>query len=282
MKRTWSTMLTAVTLLAGLTLHGLVPMPAQDGEAGEFIRIEKAKLELLLDEVERVHAENNRLRRQAAEANLENAKLRRELEELQQFMADRREYGDDFARYQQVKEITLREDRRRQAEEARRERERQQEERRQGQTQRDEQRAGEERLAAYRRAGFHAVGFDVFLGKMGYAYHAAGSSGVGIDYEPGIGLFYQPVNAPRQIDFSRMKLSGAVVNASDEVRNIGVAIAFFDAQGNQVGSETVRIQNARPNVPYPFNAVIDMAATGPFVSSSQWVLYADPIAPAEE
>ena len=47
--------------------------------------------------------------------------------------------------------------------------------------------------------------------------------------------------------------------------------------GAQVGGEIVRINNARPDVPYPFTATLDMALNGPFDSSSTYVLYADPI-----
>mgnify|MGYP001999636056 CR=1 FL=1 len=46
--------------------------------------------------------------------------------------------------------------------------------------------------------------------------------------------------------------------------------AAFDA-----GAEIVEIQNARPNVPYPFTKKIDMALNRPFASHSTYVLYAD-------
>ena len=74
-----------------------------------------------------------------------------------------------------------------------------------------------------------------------------------------------------------MSISGSILNASSEVRNIGVAMTFFDNHGNQVGSEIVRIDNARPNVPYPFNAKLDMALDRAFSTSSTYVLYADPV-----
>lgn len=272
-KQTLALLLAAAPLTLGLAGSALT---LQDGEK-TTITVERAQIEALLDELERLRDANAELQRQIANLKLEHSQERRELQELRQFIEDRREFGDDFEQYRQVKEIAQREERRRQFEAMQRQREEEARQRQQQGGERDAQKAEEERLAAYRRAGFAPVGFDVFLGKMGYFYGTQGQSNVGIEYEPGIGLFYEPVNVPRRIDYSRMKLSGAVLNASNEVRNIGVAIAFFDAAGNQIGAETVQIQNARPNVPYPFTATLDMASGQAFASSSQWVLFADPV-----
>jgi hypothetical protein len=74
-----------------------------------------------------------------------------------------------------------------------------------------------------------------------------------------------------------MTISGSVLNAAPEARNIGVAITFFDESGNQVGSEIVQINNARPDVPYPFTSTVQMALCRAFSSSSTYVLYADPV-----
>ncbi len=259
-----------------LGMAGSTATLAQDGEKN-VITVERQQIEALLEELERLRDANAELQRQMANLKLEHARERRELEELRQFIADHREYGNDFEQYRQVKEVAQREERRRQYEAMQREREEAARQRAAQGGEREAQKAEEERLNAYRRAGFAPVGFDVFLGKMGYFYGPLGQSNVGIEYEPGIGLFYEPVNVPRRIDYSRMKLSGAVLNASNQVRNIGVAIAFFDANGNQIGAETVQIQNARPNVPYPFTATLDMASGQAFASSSQWVLFADPV-----
>ena len=79
-----------------------------------------------------------------------------------------------------------------------------------------------------------------------------------------------------QIDYSQMTISGSILNAADELRDIGVAITFFDDNGNQVGHEIVQIKNARPNVPYPFTSRIDMALNRAFTSTSTYVLFADP------
>ena len=77
-----------------------------------------------------------------------------------------------------------------------------------------------------------------------------------------------------------MTISGSVLNAGNAPRDIGIAITFFDENGNQVGSEIVQINNARPNVPYPFTSKVDMALNRAFSTSSTYVLYADPVAVA--
>ena len=86
-----------------------------------------------------------------------------------------------------------------------------------------------------------------------------------------------PFAAGRAIDFTEMTISGSVLNASQEVRNIGVAVAFFDENGSQVGGEIIQINNARPDVPYPFTSAIAMALNRAFTSASTYVLYADPV-----
>ena len=74
-----------------------------------------------------------------------------------------------------------------------------------------------------------------------------------------------------------MTISGSILNAAEEVRNIGVAVAFFDENGTQVGGEIIQVNNARPDVPYPFTATIAMALNRAFTSASTYVLYADPV-----
>ena len=39
----------------------------------------------------------------------------------------------------------------------------------------------------------------------------------------------------------------------------------------------VQVNNARPDVPYPFTETIKMALNGPFNSSTRYVLYADDV-----
>ena len=76
-----------------------------------------------------------------------------------------------------------------------------------------------------------------------------------------------------------MTISGSVMNAAEEVRDIGIALTFFDEAGSQVGGEIIQVNNARPQVPYPFTVPIAMALDRPFDSTSTYVLYADPSAP---
>jgi hypothetical protein len=109
---------------------------------------------------------------------------------------------------------------------------------------------------------------------MAYAYETNDSERQEVNYHPHFG-WYENTITSTDIDFSKMTISGSVLNASDELRNIGVAITFFDEFGNQVGHEMVQIRNARPDVPYPFTSVIDMALNREFDSVSTYVLYAD-------
>ena len=114
---------------------------------------------------------------------------------------------------------------------------------------------------------------------MAFAYPAKdrGSAGAWVDYDPIIGLYFRPGLAAGQLDFGKMTISGSVLNAAAGPRNIGLAITFFDENDNQVGSEIVKINNARPDVPYPFTTTLQMALSRPFTSSSTYVLYSDPV-----
>lgn len=279
-------------IASALFVSGGLMLNPQDGaeSAGQFdeesetVVMERATVEMLLDEIELQRRAIADLREQLGQAQLRAVEAERERNELRQFLQDNREYGEDFEQYQEIREIREREARQREAERLHQQREAIQAQRDRERAQRaaeaQSRRAEENRLDAYREAGFSPLGLDVFIGRMGYFYGTQNSS-IQVEYEPIVGFFYQPVNAGR-IDYSKMNISGSVLNASDEVRNLGVAIAFFDARGNQVGSQTVQINNARPNVPYPFNATVDMASAGAFASSSQWVLYADPVEGGEE
>ena len=105
---------------------------------------------------------------------------------------------------------------------------------------------------------------------------AADTGNQAIRQAAGLLQYLRPGFARDSVDFSRMTISGSVLNSSGETRNIGLAITFFDENGNQVGGEIIQINNARTDVPYPFTSTIDMALNRPFDSSSTYVLYADP------
>ena len=147
--------------------------------------------------------------------------------------------------------------------------------------QRQAERAEQERLRRYRDAGFSSIGLDVFAGRTAFYYNTIETNPVRIDWDPLIGEYYRPYGPRTRIDFSAMTVSGSVLNAAEAVRNIGIAVTFFDENGNQVGGEIIQINNARPDVPYPFTAKVEMALDRPFDSSSTYVLYADPIESGE-
>lgn len=240
-------------------------------------------IDILLAEVDRLTAELVELRTALAEARLEAASANRELAELRRFIDDSDRLGDDYEQYRNVRDIVDREDRERRREAMRERYEQQRAERlarmRSARAERDAQRAEEDRVASYARRGFAPLGLDVYIGKMAYAYHTVDATATRVDYVSGLGNYLR-LYPGTAIDFSRMTISGSVLNASETTRNIGVAVAFFDEAGNQAGHEIIEVRNARPDVPYPFTATIQMALDRPFASSSQYVLYADEPAPA--
>jgi hypothetical protein len=245
-------------------------------------------LRILLAEVDRLYEVIESQRRELAAVKLEAAETRRELNTLRQFVADNEALGRDFQSYRAVKAVAEREARIRRAEESRRQRAadkaqralRQQEAR----AEQDRRQAESGRLKHYRDSGFSALGFDVYLGKMSYNYGGVGGVGGGpparLDWDFSLGHYMRfyphTFGWGRGTDFSSMTISGSVLNASEEVKNIGVAVAFFDENGSQVGGEIVQINNARPDVPYPFTTTVAMALNRAFSSASTYVLYADP------
>lgn len=245
----------------------------------------RTAVQVLLDELDRLEAEMSQLRQALAQSQLEAESYRRRFEELEQFVLDHERFGQDFQQYKEVKAVAEREARMREVEEARRKREIERAERQARQAvaraEHERLKAEQDRLSRYRKMGFTSLGLDVYSGKMAYYYRTKDVSRNRIDYEPGMGNYLRLYPNSQEIDFSSMTISGSVLNSSDEVRNIGVAIAFFDDSGNQVGHEIVQVRNARPDVPYPFTSTIEMALNRPFESSSVYVLYADTAAPSE-
>lgn len=236
--------------------------------------------ERLRAEVEEMLEELQSLRAQLAQAEIRASSAERELAEMQQFIRDHDVYGDAFEEYKAIKEIAEREDRRREAEavRARREAERQARQERVQQARQERQREREDAATArrLREAGFTGIGMDVFISRTAYHYATRDDVRTRVRFDPFIG-FFTSVDRRDQIDFSEMTISGSVLNASEETKNIGVAITFFDENNNQVGAETIQVNNARPGVPYPFTAKINMALNREFSSSTSYVLYADPV-----
>lgn len=255
---------------------------SSDKQTAEDQEKESDPIKMLLKEVNRVHAQLVALRKELAQAQLERKQAQRELDQLKQFISDNKQFGQDFAQYKAVKDIAEREVRQRRQDEARRQRDEEQNQRaqrrREAKAQRDIAKAEKNRLSDYRRAGFTPVGLDVFVGKMAFYYGSKDTTTYDVQYYPYIGGFYvDRDNRGYRLDFSSMTISGSVINAADVTRNLGIAITFFDEDGNQVGSETVQINNARPNVPYPFTSKLAMALNRAFDSSTTYVLYADPV-----
>lgn len=240
--------------------------------------------EALLLEIETLQMDLSQSRMELAQARLDLQAVTRELDELRQFVVDHDRFGDDFKAYKAVKETAEREARSQEMEKAKALRAADKAERdarsASARSQASARNAESERLSRYKRLGFTPLGLDVFGGKMAFFYNTKTTGGTGplINYDSLIGNYLQPGIPPQnEIDYSQMTISGSVLNASDVVRNIGVAITFFDDNGNQVGHETVQIENARPDVPYPFTSKIQMALNRAFTSSSTYVLYADAV-----
>jgi hypothetical protein len=257
------------------------PEPAADTRPQDPLRI-------LLAEIDRLHDVLDAKRLELAEIQLEVLETRRDLQELRQFIRDNETLGRDFEQYRAVKAVAERDARSRQSMEARERRAIEKAERaaqmQAAKAERDRNQAEFNRLKRYREAGFSPLGFDVYLADISFNYSATdGGAPARIDWDFRMGHYVRlyPFAAGREVDFTAMTISGSVLNASAEVRNIGVAVAFFDENGSQVGGEIIQINNARPNVPYPFTSTVAMALNRAFTSASTYVVYADPVEPAD-
>jgi multidrug efflux pump subunit AcrA (membrane-fusion protein) len=251
--------------------------PAEPEDESESVDL----VSLLLKQIEIMRDEMNAMRVQLAQAQLELASAQRERDELRQFISDHDQYRSDFAQYEGVKAMAEREAKKKELEEARRQREAERAEREARQkaarAEKMQRHALEARAQHYRDAGFTPVGLDVYTGKMAFFYQTKDLNATQVEWNIDIGTYLSPIQPMTEIDYSKMTISGSVINGADDVRNIGVALTFFDNYGNQVGHEIVQIKNARPDVPYPFTSKIDMALNRAFTSSSIYVLYADPV-----
>ena len=267
--------LPAVLAVAVLALVGLAGA-MQDGNVSEARTAGEANP--LASQVQRLMAEVRTLRAELAAARSEAADAKRELEELRSFIEDHGQYGEDYKSYSAVKAIAERDDDRRAAAEARAKFEAERIRRRERlEAARAAREASKPDSDPVGSAGFEHVGLGVYGGKMAFHYRTRGGSSAFVDYDTTVGFYYRAGPRSRDVDFSSMTISGSILNGTREVRNIGVAISFFDENGNQVGGEIVKINNARPDVPYPFTSTIEMALNRPFDTSSTYVLYSDPV-----
>lgn len=220
------------------------------------------------------------LQRDLAKTNMSVSGIQRELDDLRQFILDHDTYGKDFDSYTKVLEETRRQ-RRAAATRERREQDEANRKRREEAKQRlDAAKSRNDLEKLYDERGFAPVGQDVYTSRAAFYYGPRdGEDGKTIRYVPSRFGRLQPVTvaSSRELDYARMTISGSVLNGSKNIRSMGVAFTFFDEHGNQVGAEIVEIQNARPNVPYPFTKKIDMALNRPFATHSTYVLYADQV-----
>ncbi len=229
-------------------------------------------------EIKSLSPESEAFRLELASVQMELAKARKELDELRQFILDHHQYGDAFDQYTKIRSLAVSDARRRQTQalqEHQAAREAERAARRQAATEkRRHDQAEQKRLARYRKAGLRPIGLDVFAGRMAYYYADKARTIVDIEYEPTRGRYLKPRRRD-DIDFSAMTISGGVLSAFNQPRNIAIAITFFDEAGNQVGGDIIQVINARRDVLYPFTATIDMALNRPFASAHTYVLYAE-------
>lgn len=223
-----------------------------------------------------------RLREELARSQADLSIIRKELDELRQFIFDHEEFGSDYDEYQRIKEVAERETRRRAAGIRRKQLDDEREAQRKGRNAEQQQRSQEElariRAERYQQAGFTPIGLDVFTGRSSYFYAPEDSSQPPLVYKPyRLGIKYANPTTSQDIDYTQMTISGSILNAAADIRSIGVAITFFDEHSNQIGAEIVQLENARPNVPYPFTAKLQMALNRPFASHASYVLYSDPV-----
>lgn len=239
----------------------------------------------LAAENQRLTAENQQLVAEAARLKLEMARVQRERDEFKAFISDHETYAENYEQYTFFREKAEREERARQAAEAKAKREaeklRQQQEREDRLRQRDGAGSSSDddvlrkRIDILRRAGYTRVGDRIFVGEMGYSYKT--ETREEIRYSPLIDFWY--VDRDEKVLYDEMTVSGSIIHAGQEERNVSVALAFFDESGAQIGTTTVRVDGARPGTPYPFTAKVTMAGNKPFKRYSSWVLYDDPSGP---
>ncbi len=243
-------------------------------------------IDALLQQIDDLQNTVEALRNALAESKLEATAWQRERDELRRFIQDHHEFGSDFERYQAFQAASRREAQQQRAEEARAQRDARQAakaaQRQEYLARRAERESELQRVEGFRKAGFSPLGFDVYISNSAFNYQAYDGTPARYDYNFLTGGHFvrvYPHHRANLIDFSSMTISGSVMNAAEEVRDIGIAVTFFDEGGSQVGGEIVQVNNARPQVPYPFTVTVAMALDRPFDSTSTYVLYADPSAP---
>lgn len=220
------------------------------------------------------------LRKEVATLKLELSQAVRERDEMKQFIEDHDAYSSDFEKYAVFREQQFQNDAARKIAEAKAKRDERKRRYQEMLEQRRAQRAGKKgaandpliaRVKVLQQAGFTRIGEFVFVGQMGYVYKT--ESKKEYRYSPWLRDWY--VGQDEQIDYTNLTLSGSIVHSSDGLHDLSIAIAFYDSSGGQIGQTTVRVDGARPGVPYPFTSEVKMAANVPFDNYTAWILYAD-------
>ena len=274
----------ARTIIVTLAMLPASVAPAQN--ATEHPAGPMHPIDALLQQIEDLQSTVDALRNALAESKMEAAVWQRERDELRRFIQDHHELGRDFEQYHAFQAAARRDAQRQRVDEARSQHEARHAARtaqRQDYMARRAKRESEQhRVEEFRKAGFSPLGFEVYLSNAAFNYKTYTGTPARYDYNVLTGGHFvrvYPHHRANVIDFSSMTISGSVMNAAEEVRDIGIALTFFDEAGSQVGGEIIQVNNARPQVPYPFTVTIAMALDRPFDSTSTYVLYADPSAP---
>lgn len=286
----------AGSLAAFVVVSAGAAPPGTSGNAAGSVVLERRQHEALQAQLSQLQAEVKTLREELARARLEAGTAQRELDELRQFMLDHDAYGADFEKYRGFLAIAEREARRRAAEEQRQQREAERLERKKSldaaRAEQDAakavQKAEAARLQQYRDAGLDPISDDVFVTRMAYRYKhkdvvdrdqiiipwRVTYIGTSSNY-----FWYRPVytvDVNTEVDYTEMTLTGSVVSAAPEARDLSIAIAFFDRNNNQIGGKTIELNDVRPDVPYPFTEKLPMASGRPFDSYRIIVQRSDP------
>ncbi len=293
-------------LLAGVVWIGLAATDPPPQEAGDTAIIDQGTLKQLAEQSLRTeglsgHSQSDELwfalldrtmeaigwrhRFRALESEL--SELREQITELRHFVADHEQFGDDFATYREVLAETKRLTNaqialKRQQRQIEQDRKREESKKKREATAAAKKKAKEasQRLT---KLGFSAIGQNVYLSKSAYAYPNRTVPEQRVYFQPGPNGDMQPmttIESREEFDYTKMTISGSLLNGAKITRNVGVAFVFRDQYGNQIGQETVVIENARPDVPYPFTGELVMASDQPFSSMTSWVLFADTAPPA--
>lgn len=228
-------------------------------------------------------SERSALQQEVAKAQLDLSAALRKITELEQFIKDHDQYGVDFEKYLFYRERIEKEERAKRAAEARAKREeaerKAREAREQKKAQRDVGKARDAdlqaRVDAIEKAGFTIVGDAVGIGQLTTFYQT--TSKEEIQYIPSIDFWY--VDRDKVVDYTHLRISGSIIQAERDTRDMSVAVVFYNRRGGQIGQTTVRIDGARPGVPYPFTANIDMADNAPFATFTSYVMYFEPSLP---